>query len=133
MRLVRGKRLARAPPSTTKATSGTVRPASTNPTVVAEWVVASAANATAIRFNRPKKYLRRAESGHRDRLSVRTEVTGFVALHQRTAAIDCTPHRWRSPDLSMQPASRTDQRTLSGGYRHQVICKTLDARIGAPT
>ena len=31
----------------------------------------------------------------------------FSALDQRTAAIDCPPHRWRSANLSMQPASGT--------------------------
>jgi hypothetical protein len=31
----------------------------------------------------------------------------FGAPDQRSAAIDCTPHRWRSANLSMQPVSRT--------------------------
>ena len=47
-RLLRGNRSAHEPPSNTKTTSGTVRPASTNPSGVAKCVVASTANETAI-------------------------------------------------------------------------------------
>ena len=43
----------------------------------------------------------------------------FSALDQRTATINCPPHRWRSANLSMQPASGTlTGRLFRGSGKH---------------